>query len=83
LNFTFFSSFFLKKQIWSLDSGSKNKPVYSEKCELGFSSLAWLPARDKDNCGIDSARKVQENFILAWFVFISKHFIIQVETVTI
>jgi hypothetical protein len=65
-----------------LDSGTKSQPVYCEKYDHGFSSLAWLPASDKDNCGIDSARKAPENFILAWFVFISKQFIIQVETVT-
>jgi hypothetical protein len=45
-------------------------PVYCEKFEHGFSSLAWLPARNTFNGGIDLAREMQENFTIAWYVFI-------------
>jgi hypothetical protein len=67
-------------QIWSLSSSSSSKsntskrPVYFQKFEHGFSSLAWLPARNTVNGGIDSAREMQENFTIAWYVFIYNHF---------
>jgi hypothetical protein len=66
-------------QIWPLSSSKSTTskiPDYSEKFEHGFSSLAWLPGRNNTvNGGIDSAREMQENFTIAWYVLIIyKHF---------
>ncbi|XP_046457612.1 U5 small nuclear ribonucleoprotein 40 kDa protein-like [Daphnia pulex] len=54
--------------IWSLSSSKSNTskiPDYFQKFEHGFSSLAWLPARNTVNGGINSAREMPENFAIA------------------